>query len=213
MKNMISVVIPAYNEAQRIAEVVKKAGNYAEEVLVIDDRSLDGTAQVAAEAGVRVIENKGEKGYIDSVKTGFREAKGNIIITLDADGEHNPDEIPLMIQPILEEKADMVIGKREKIPRLSERLISLLTRLKTGIVDSGSGYRAIEKGLALRLNLNGKCICGLSVLEAWQLGAKIMEVPITINNIDKKRKIAWHHLFQLPCVLKWVIRPPLQTKT
>jgi glycosyltransferase involved in cell wall biosynthesis len=140
---------------------------------------------VATGAGARVIENKGKKGYIGSVKTGFREAKGDIVVTLDADGEHNPQEIPSLIQPIHDGWADVVIGRREKIPRISEKLLSSLARMKTGITDSGSGFRAVKRDLALKLRLGGGCICGFSVLEMHHIGASMLEVPITINKISK----------------------------
>lgn len=203
---MVSVVIPAYNEASRIGEVIKRIGVYANEVLVVNDRSTDGTPVIAERAGARVIINREKKGYVGCIKSGFHEAKGDIIVTIDADGEHNPEEVSLLLQPIMDGKADMVIGRREKIPRISERLISLLTHLKTGIADSGSGFRAIKRDLATRLNLNYKCICGQSVLEAYCLGARILEVPITINSVSKKRKIAWGHFSQFFHTLRWMIK-------
>ena len=124
----------------------------------------------------------------EKIKTGFRNAHADIVVTLDADGEHNPGEIPLLITPLLSGKADLVLGKRKSIPRISERLISFLTRLKTGMSDSGTGFRALKKELALKLSLNGRCICGISVLEAYQLGARITEVPITLDSVEKRRK-------------------------
>jgi glycosyltransferase involved in cell wall biosynthesis len=208
-REMISVVVPAYNEARRISEVLNRIRIFADEMLVVNDGSTDETPEVAEKAGARVIDNKQKKGYIGSIKAGFHEVRGDIIVTIDGDGEHNPEEIPLLTQPIFNGKADMVIGRREKIPRVSERLISLLTRFRTKVIDSGSGFRAMRKDLALRLNLNGKCICGLSVLEARHLGAKVIEVPITINILNKRRKIAWSHLFQLFYVLRWMIKCPL----
>lgn len=201
----ISAVIPAKNEAPNISKVVKEAKQHVDEVLVIDDSSTDNTSEVAESADAKVIQSEG-KGYIDAIKTGFRKAKGDIVVTLDGDGEHNPKEIPLLTSPILNGKADLVLGKRNNIARPSERLISYITRLKTGITDSGTGFRAMKKELALKLNLNGQCICGISVLEPYQLGARITEIPITLNNIQKKRKIAWYHIFQLFYVLKWLIK-------
>ena len=107
---------------------------------------------------------------------------------MDADGEHNPGEIPLLTRPILNGKADLVLGKRKKIARISERLISFVTRLKTRVADSGTGFRAMKKELTLKLNLRGRCICGISVLEAHYLGARITEVPITIIIWRRKEK-------------------------
>jgi len=202
----VTAVIPAYNEAARIYGVIRTVIPYVDNVIVVDDGSLDTTSWVAEEAGAKVITNNGGKGYIGAIKTGFKEANGDIIITLDADGENNPEEIFLLTWPIINGKADLVLGKRKKIARISERLISFVTKLKTGVTDSGTGFRAMKKEMALKLNLRGRCICGISVLEANHLGARITEVPITINNIDKKRKIAWHHILQLCYVLKWVIK-------
>lgn len=208
----VTAVIPAHNEAPNIAGVIEIAKPYVDYVLVVDDHSSDNTAWVAEEAGAKVVKNNGGKGYIGAIKTGFKEAKGDIVVTLDGDGEHNPGEIPLLTRPILNGKADMVVGKRKKIARLSESLISFITRLKTGVADSGTGFRAMRKELALKLKLRGRCICGISVLEANHLGARITEVPITLNNIHKKRTIAWDHITQFFYVLKWLIRGEVKSK-
>lgn len=201
----ITALIPAHNEARRIAEVIEAAKHHVDEVLVVDDSSSDSTSRVAEGAGARVVRIEKKKGYIESIKTGFREANGDIIVTLDADGEHDPSEVPFLIRPILEGRADLVLGRRKKIARISERLISFVTKLNTGVTDSGTGFRAMKKELALKLNLRGRCICGISVLEAKHLGARITEIPITIRNIDRKRRIAWEHLFQIFYILKWMV--------
>jgi glycosyltransferase involved in cell wall biosynthesis len=201
----ISAIIPAKNEASTISQVVGDTKKYADEVLVIDDSSTDTTGEVAKRAGAAVVQNQGE-GYIDAIKTGFRKAQGDIVVTLDGDGEHNPEEIPSLIHPILDGGADLVLGKRKDIARPSERVISFVTKRKTGIADSGTGFRAMKKNLALALSLEGRCICGISVLEPYYLGATITEIPITLNDIQKKRKIAWDHIPQLLYVLKWLIK-------
>ncbi len=203
--NTISAVIPAKNEERNIFWVVKETKKYVDEVLVIDDRSTDNTSEVAKSAGAKVIQNEG-KGYLEAIKAGFRKAEGDIVITLDGDGEHNPKEIPLLTSPILNGKADLVLGKRKNIERISEHVISFVTKLKTGVADSGTGFRAMKKELARKLNLRGRCICGISVLEAKQVGARITEIPITINRLEKKRKIAWGHIIQLFLVLRWMIK-------
>ncbi len=201
----VSAVIPAKNESRNIGKVVEETKRYVDAVLVIDDSSIDNTREVARSAGAKVIQNEG-KGYLKGIKTGFGEAKGDIVVTLDGDGEHNPGEMPLLTWPILNGKADLVLGKREKIERISERVISFVTRLKTGVTDSGTGFRAMKRELALKLNLKGRCICGISVLEAHYLGARITEVPITVNNVKKKRKTAWYHILQLFYVLRWAVK-------
>ena len=159
-----------------------------DEIIVINDCSSDNTADVAKRLGARVLSNEANIGYIESIKRGFKHAQGEIIVTLDADGEHNPEEIPDLVKPLLENKADLVLGKREKIQRISERLLNWLTQFKVKVQDSGTGFKAIKKELALKLNLKGKCICGIFVLEAQSFGAQIAEVPIHINPVEKKRK-------------------------
>jgi len=203
----ISIVIPAYNEAQRIGNVVKAATQYADEILVIDDGSNDDTAKIATEAGALVLHQK-HNGYIAAIKRGFRKARGDILITMDADGEHNTDDIPRLIAPILSGDADLVLGARPHIDRLSERLINWLTNLRVNVKDCGSGFRAIRKNSALSLELHGKCTCGVFVLEAASYGLRIVEVPISLKSIFKKRKIIWTHLLQLFYVLRLLIRFP-----
>lgn len=202
----ISAVIPAYKEEKRIVDVINKTKEYVDEVLVVDDCSSDNTAEVASRAGARVISNRKKTGYIESIKRGFRNVTGDIVIILDADGEHNPEEIPDLLEPILNDKADLVLGKREKIARISERFLNWLTNFKVKIEDSGAGFRAIKKDLALKLNLKGKCTCGIFVLESASKRAKFIEVPISINSIVKKRKIAWHHFLQFFYILIWLIK-------
>lgn len=200
----ISAVIPAYNEEKNIFDVINRTKEYVDEVIVVDDCSSDNTATVALKARARVLSNKKKTGYVESIKRGFRGAIGDIIITLDADGEHNPEEIPYLLRPILNYKADLVLGKREKIARISERFLNWLTNFKVKVEDSGTGFRTIKKDLALKLNLKGKCTCGIFVLESASNGAKIAEVPVSINSIDKKREIAWHHFLQFFYIFNWI---------
>lgn len=133
------------------------------------------------------------QGYIQALKNGFQTASCAIIITMDGDGEHNPEDIPRLTSPILEEKADLVLGSRHHIPRFSERILSSLAGLAVDVRDTGTGYRAMRRELALRLELEGRCICGTSVLEAASLGARIIEVPLNTEPQIESRSIAWHH--------------------
>lgn len=203
---MITAVIPAHNEEMTIYDVVKGARQHADEVIVVDDGSIDASARVAREAGAKIVMNEKRRGYVEAIKAGFRNAEGDIIVTIDADGEHNPADMPLLVKPIHDGKADLVLGKREKMARTSEKLINWLTNLRVKITDSCTGFRAIRKDLALELNLKGQCTCGTLVLEADYYGARVIEVPIETVPTDKPRGIGWRHIKQFFYVLGWLLK-------
>ena len=198
----VSAVIPAYNERQRIAAVIEGTKRFVDEVIVVDDGSTDGTGEIARGLGATVMSNQFAKGYIGAIKAGFQEARGDIVVSLDADGEHDPADIPQLVKPVLEERADLVLGRREKISRASERFLNRLTNFKVKISDSGTGFKAMKRELAQKLNLKGKCTCGILVLEANSYGARIAEVPVALRPIPKKRKPAWSHFWQTFYVLR-----------
>lgn len=201
-----TVIIPAYNEERSIGEVVKQTQKFADEVIVVDDCSTDNTKELCERLGAKVVTNEHRKGYIGAIKTGFERANHEIIVTLDADGEHNPSDIPRLVEPILRREADLVLGKRENIPRISEKFINSLTNLRVKVADSGTGFRALKKELASKLNLKGKCTCGTLALEANHYGARIVEVPIILRHISKERNVAWSHFWQIFYVLPWLFR-------
>lgn len=200
MKAKVSVIIPAYNESARIGCVLREVAPFAHEILVIDDGSQDNTGEIALTYGARVIRQE-NSGYIKSIKVGFKVAKGDIVLTLDADGENDPADIPRLIKPLLEDRADVVLGKRNYVPRPSERLLSWMTGLRIPVHDTGTGFRALTRNIAQKLSIPGKCICGTSVLEYYKLGARVVEVPVSLRVINKPRKIAWGHIAQFFIIL------------
>ena len=202
---MLSIVIPAYNEQHQIGFIVSEAKPFADELVVVDDGSIDETASIAEQHGARVI-RQANSGHKTALKKGIQEANGDICLTMDADGEHDPWDIPRLVAPIEAGKADLVLGKRTYVARPSERIISFFTWLKTGVKDTGTGMRAMRTDLARRLTLPGRCICGTSVLEAHHLGARIQEVPIHLRMVNKPRKVAWEHAVQLFHVLGWIVK-------
>ncbi len=203
----ITAVLPAHNEAKRIIPLLKTLKDYTNEIIVVDDHSTDDTATKAAPYAT-VLKNPHKKGYINAIKHGFKHAHHDIIITLDADGEHNPADIPRLIKPITQGNADLVFGVRSNIPRPSERFINTLTNLKVNTTDCGTGYRALSRTLAQQLTLTGRCTCGIFALEAHHNGARITDVPITTQHIDKTRTIACQHLPQLMYVFRWLLKRP-----
>jgi glycosyltransferase involved in cell wall biosynthesis len=155
----LSIVLPAYNEAEVIGQVIAgirqlHPDSEEVEVLVVDDGSTDDTAELATAAGARVIRHPYNKGNGAAIKTGIRSAQGDILVLMDADGQHDPTEIERVSAPVGE--YDMVVGAREGADqrlhrRLANTLYNLLATYLTGfpIRDLTSGFRAIRRDLAL----------------------------------------------------------------
>jgi glycosyltransferase involved in cell wall biosynthesis len=202
----ITAVIPAYNEASRIADTLNQAKPYVDEIIVVDDASTDNTADVAKKHGAVVFTLSSNQGYIHAIKYGFSKANGDIIITLDADGEFPTTVIPGLVQPIIDDRADMVQGHRNSVPRPSERVITRLAQKIINVGDSGTGLRAIRTDLARSLEIRGACICGVLTLEVASKGGRIVEIPIELQQTSKPRKIAWFHLKQLFYLLPWAFK-------
>ncbi|GHT94701.1 glycosyl transferase [Betaproteobacteria bacterium] len=147
----LSVVIPAKNEATVIGNLVCRiaALSSVDEIVVVDDGSTDGTAQQAAAAGARVISHPYSQGNGAAIKSGARAAKGEIIVFMDGDGQHNPDDIPRLLAR-LDEGYDMVVGARQKGSQasvwrgLANRFYNRLASYMTGhkVEDLTSGFRA-----------------------------------------------------------------------
>jgi glycosyltransferase involved in cell wall biosynthesis len=153
----VSLIIPAYNEAETIGGVVKDfLGKYPDfEVLVIDDGSTDDTATIAKEHGAKAIRREMNRGYGASLKEGVRKASGDIVLLMDADGQHSCDDIKRLLDEMAEN--DMVVGKRNKkaIKAIRKpgkwilmKVADLLVNQK--IPDINSGFRAIDRNLALK---------------------------------------------------------------
>lgn len=197
---MISAVIPAHNEGSTVGNVVRETLEYVDDVWVVDDGSEDDTYEKASQNGAQVVRQH-HGGYIQAIRQGVTACRGDIIVTLDADGEHDPSEIPLLVGPITAGEADLVLGSRKRIPSFSERMIGWLVRMQVPVRDHGTGFRAMDRHLALGLDILGKCPCGTLVLEAHSKGARIVEVPVTVRTSEKKRRRKWNHLYQFWYVL------------
>lgn len=202
----VTAVIPAYNEANRIIHTLNQVKPFVDEIIVVDDASTDSTADYARKQGAKVFTQSENKGYVEAIKYGFREASGDIVITLDADGEFSAQDIPDLIKPIIDDHADMVQGHRNIVPRPSEIILTWLAQRKAGVGDSGTGLRAIRTNLAKILDLKGACICGIFSLEVASKEGRIVEIPVTLQQIKKKRKIAWYHFKQFFYLLPWMFR-------
>ena len=204
-ETMVSAVIPAYNEEKTIEAIVKEAFSHVNEILVVDDGSTDDTARIAEVAGAKVLKQR-NSGVLKATERGLREATGDIIVTLDADGQHDPSEIPKLIEPILRGEADVVMGTRPELPYMSERILTLLTSMRVPIGDASTGFRAVRRGIAREMNLHGACLCGTFVLEAHRRGARVVGVPISIKEREGERRIQTRHFRQFFAVLWDVLK-------
>lgn len=204
MRKRVAAVIPAFNEESRIGGVVSEASRYVDEVIVVDDGSSDGTVGAAVRAGAEVVSLPENRGYIAAIKTGFRKATADVVVTLDADGEFSPAYIPALVRPVLSGEAEMVQGHRDFVPRPSERFLTWLAGLKHEVGDSGTGLRAIDTRLARTLEIKGACICGVLSLEVAKGGGRILDVPIKLKATGKPRKVAWFHLRQFFLLVPWL---------
>jgi glycosyltransferase involved in cell wall biosynthesis len=199
--------MPARNEAARIAATIAGLAGLVDEVVVIDDASDDDTARIAAGAGAVVVRSPERLGYIGAIRRGFAAASGAVVVTVDADGEMPVERIPDLVAPILAGEAGMVQGHRDRVPRLSERLLSRLARIGGPVGDSGSGFRALRTADARRLVVEGSCICGSLALGALANGVRIEEIAITTRPVPGRvRRIAWGHARQAIVVMRLVIR-------
>lgn len=206
VKPKVSVVIPAYNEATSIGEVVANCKAFCDEIIVVDDGSTDDTAEIAKESGAAVIRNEKNLGVTKATQKGIEVAHGDIIVTMDADGQHDPLDIPKLIEPLAEGKAEVALGVRSEIPHRSERIINALTNLRVKCSDAGTGFRAIKADLAKKMKLHGTCPCGTFVLDAHKRGARIVEVPVQVKPRNYgKRRVRTRHLRQFFYVLKDLI--------
>lgn len=189
----VSLVIPARNEARNICEVIEDSLPYCDELLVIDGHSTDGTRELAEDYGLRVIlDNKKGKG--DAIRVGAQAARHDIVVFMDADGSHDPADIPFMTEPIKQNKADLVIGSRgrggsdelhgdvEKLIRMVGSdiiLIGINLRWNQKLTDSQNGFRAIRKDVICSLDLREDIttIEQEMTMKCLKNGYKVSEVP------------------------------------
>lgn len=186
----ISVVLPAKNEFGSIGDTIKKihALGIVNEILVINDGSTDSTQQVAEQAGATVISHPYSKGNGAAIKTGARHAKGDVIVFMDADGQHDPNDIPRLLDKI-EQGYDLVVGARQKGSQASvgrgianglyNNLASYMTEHK--VEDLTSGFRAVcaEKFREfLYLLPNGFSYPTTSTMAFFRAGYSVTYVPI-----------------------------------
>ncbi|ODS37358.1 MAG: hypothetical protein A7315_13570 [Candidatus Altiarchaeales archaeon WOR_SM1_79] len=201
----IIAAIPAHNEEATIGSVVLRAKKYVDKVIVVDDGSRDDTAEIAELAGAEVVMHKKNKGKGAALKSGFKKAKEfnpDFVVCLDSDAQHNPDEIPVLINTMINEDADIVIGSRflkksvKNLPsyrRFGQKVLDFFTNIVSGtnISDTQSGFRCFSKKSIekLRFNQTGLDTESGILAEAKEHGLKTKEVSISVRyDLDKTSK-------------------------
>jgi glycosyltransferase involved in cell wall biosynthesis len=195
----IVIVLPTLNECKAVGKVLATVGSvmdgYDYRVLVVDGNSTDGTDEIAKDMGAYVIYQLG-RGYGNALKTGFLHARkrlnAKVIVMMDADLTYDPKDIPRLVTPILNDKADLVVGNRfaglqrgamRFVNRIGNRVLSLVAKLAVGldVFDTQSGMRAFKSELldSMHLLAVGMPFAMEMLAEAHSVDARISEVPIS----------------------------------
>jgi glycosyltransferase involved in cell wall biosynthesis len=197
---LISVIIPVFNEELTIGNVIERVKvvlhkiGFKYEIIVVDDFSTDRSLELSNRPEVKVYSLKKHMGKGYALRAGFAKAKGDIITTIDSDGSHRPEELPLLLAPILQDKADLVIGSRylnqkpvvaKKLNAIGVRLFNLLIKVFTRaeVSDSQSGYRVMKSEILRNMSLKS----GEYEIESEMLvktvreGFRVREVPISFE--------------------------------
>ncbi|MCX9025936.1 MAG: glycosyltransferase family 2 protein [Candidatus Methanoperedens sp.] len=193
----ITAILPAFNEEVSIGSMVLHARQHADHVVVIDDGSNDRTSEVAKLAGAEVIRHPKNLGKGRALKTGFEHVRKNgckVVITMDSDGQHDPDDIQKLVTPILNGEVDIVNGSRymnstdRNTPfyrRIGQNILDSATNLNTGlkITDTQSGFRAFARHTlpVFKFKSNGLAIESEMLMDAANAGFRIKEVDIGVR--------------------------------
>jgi len=216
MSHTLSVVIPAYNEENGIADIIERVLSIKEplaevgvsglELIVVDDASQDRTAEiVAGYPEVVLVKHKVNRNYGAAIKTGFRQAKGNLLAFLDADGTYPPEHFPQLCKPILNDGADLVIGSRmagadSEMPlvrRIGNTIFAALVSIISNrrVTDSASGQRVLRSDILSHLYPlpDGLNFTPVMSTRAMHEHINVVEVPITYSERVGRSKLSVVH--------------------
>jgi glycosyltransferase involved in cell wall biosynthesis len=192
----ITVGIPAYNEEKNIAKIIVKLKKMVDQILVCDDGSTDSTCAIAESLGVTVIKHPENSGYGMAIRSIFlkaREINADLLVTIDADGQHKIEDINKIIKPIADGRADISIGSRflkednntPSYRKLGVKVITKVTNssLSEKVTDAQSGFRAYNNKVlqSLTPSDSGMGISTEILIKSSKLGFKITEVPTEIQ--------------------------------
>ena len=219
LKNKITVLIPALNEETTIGDIITRSKKYSDDILVVDGHSNDGTESVSRSLGVKVILDH-KKGKGEAIRSAIPYIEKEITVLIDADGSHDPDDIPKLVQPILENKADHVSGSRliggsselhggfdECFRLMGSSLITAFInhRFKVRLSESQNGFRAIKTSLLRELDLkeNITTIEQEMIIKTLKKGYRMAEAPsheykrTAGYSKIKLRKVAFRYVYSM----------------
>lgn len=196
---LISIVIPIYNEEQSIKNVINRIPDHLHyEIILVDDGSTDNSIKKVKEINnrkIKIIQHNKNRGYGAAILSGFEHSIGKVIVTIDSDGQHNPEEIPALIAPIINNHADIVVGSRYlgksnyKVPlyaRVGEFFIKISLWLLYGqrVGNNQSGFKALSNHTIRIFNsmlYTRFGFCTEILFKAAHNNFKISEIPINLN--------------------------------
>ncbi|MFX0025462.1 MAG: glycosyltransferase family 2 protein [Candidatus Hermodarchaeota archaeon] len=196
---ILSIIMPLFNEQNSIKHVIEKIPkNCNHEILIVDDGSTDNSIEEIKKINgkfIKIIKHGKNRGYGAALLTGFKHSNGDIIVTLDSDGQHCPEEIPRLLKPIINKKADLAIGSRYlgkihyPVPlhiKFGEYFIRKFLKLlyNKEIANNQSGFRAFHRSLLTHFKGFYDCEMAFStelLLKTLELNKKIIEIPISLK--------------------------------
>jgi glycosyltransferase involved in cell wall biosynthesis len=197
---LLSIIIPVYNEELTVGNIIDRVKlvmqqtGLKNEIIVVDDCSYDKSLEVAKKRSAKIYTLKQHLGKGYALRAGFAKAKGDIIVTIDSDGSHKPEELLEVLAPVLEDKADLVIGSRylnhksvaaRKLNAFGVKLFNYFIQLLTSVAvtDSQSGYRAMKRQVLKNQNLkSGEYeIESEMLVKTAKKNFRITEVPISFE--------------------------------
>jgi len=205
---VIMAIIPAYDESKNIAKIVSETAKYVTSIIVVDDGSHDNTAELAASVNAKVIRNRHNAGKGAALKRGLVEClkyNPDIVVTIDGDGQHDPADIPKLLEPIENEEADMVIGSRYgksivnlEVPRYRRFGLSFIDFMNKSLVrspikDTQSGFRVYAKDVLSMMAHYSSTGFGAETEQlatAELYGLRIVEIPVMVKyrGLDRTSK-------------------------
>ena len=197
---LLSIIIPVYNEELTIGNIIDRVKAVAQqtglksEIIVVDDCSYDESLEIAKKHSVKLYTLKRHLGKGYALRAGFAKAKGDIIVTLDSDGSHRPEELPEVLAPVQQDQADLVIGSRylnhkrvaaRRLNAFGVRIFNYFIQMLTGvaITDSQSGYRAMKREVlkSQKPKSGGYEIESEMLVKTAKKKFRITEVPISFE--------------------------------